>query len=129
MNPRNIILRNFAWSGEYDETSFTGCLHELCEWNANEYWLLEWSLYQLAGIRAKHPDMDWPVFRIFSHTFLSLCAHFDANDGFEIKHLDNLDVSALRERFQLVFEGYFSGAMPDQERCFDVINPLFAEKG
>jgi len=76
-----------------------------------------------------HPELDWPIFRIFSHTFLSLNAHFDPNDGFKIKNMAKSDLYDLRERFQLVFEGYFSGDMPDQERCFDIINPLFETAG
>jgi hypothetical protein len=124
MNPKSIILRNFAWSGEYDEASFTGRLHEYGEWNWEEYWLLEWAIYMLTSSRARHPELDWPVFRIFSHAFSAIHCHFDPNDVFKISGMDRFAVHDLRERFQLVFEGYFSNNLPDQKKCFDVQNPL-----
>jgi hypothetical protein len=124
MNPKNIILRNFAWSDEHDDASFAGRLHEDCEWNWEEYWLLEWALYTLAKSRSSYPELDWPIFRIFSNTFLEINCHFDPNDGFEIAGMDRQTVYDLRDRFQLVFEGYFSDNLPNQRKCFDVQNPL-----
>ena len=126
MNPRHIILRNFAWSDEYDESSFSGRLHEFGEWSVEEYWLLEWALYQLASSRVDQPQLDWPVFRIFSHTLVSLDANLDPNDGFDIVNIDKQNTHDLRERLQMVFEGYFSGEMPDQA-SFEPGNPLLSQ--
>jgi hypothetical protein len=124
MNPKSIILRNFAWSGEYDEASLAGRLHENCEWNWEEYWLLEWALYTLSNSRSSHSELDWPIFRIFSYVFLQINCHFDPNDAFEISGLDRPAVYDLRERFQLIFEGYFSNNLPNQKVCFERQNPL-----
>ena len=129
MDPKSVIRRNFAWSGEYDESSFTGQLHENCLWNWDEYWRLEWALYVLASSRTSHPELDWPIFRIFSATFLEINCHFDPNDVFEIEGMDRDTVFELRERFQLVFEGYFSNDLPNQEECFDMQNPLLTAVG
>src|SRR6478672_9572062 len=129
MDPKSVIRRNFAWSGEYDESSFTGQLRENCIWNWDEYWLLEWALYVLASSRTLHPELDWPIFRIFSATFLDINCHFDPNDVFEIEGMERDTVFELRERFQLVFEGYFSNDLPNQEECFDMNNPLLTAVG
>lgn len=129
MEPRAIILRNFVWCDEYEESSFVGRLHEYCEWNFDEYWLLEWALYQLAEARTNNSDLCWPIFKIFSNTFLTINVHFDPNDGFNIANIDCSEAYDLRERFQLVFEGYFSGNMPNQKRCFEIQNPLFPSNG
>nr|WP_275300233.1 Imm41 family immunity protein [Achromobacter insuavis] len=125
MEPKHIILGNFAWCDDYDETSFSGRLHEDCEWDAGQYWRLEWALYQLAGQRRDHAELDWPIFRIFSVVFLAMGAHLDPNDGFRILRLNRQAFYELRERFQLMFEGYFLGAMPDP-RSFSDLNPLLA---
>jgi hypothetical protein len=37
----------------------------------------------------------------------------DPNDGFCIVDLEREEVYSLRERVQLVFEGFFLGVMPD----------------
>jgi hypothetical protein len=129
MDPKSVILRNFAWSGQYEESSFTGQLHENCNWNWDEYWRLEWALYALANARLDHPELDWPIFRIFSATFLEIMCHFDPNDLFKIDGMDRETVSELRERFQLVFEGYFSNDLPDQSTCFHIQNPLLSATG
>ncbi len=129
MDPSHVILRNFAFSDEYDESSFTGRLHENLDWHWDEYWLLEWALYELASSRSAHPELDWPVFKIFSGAFLEINCHFDPNDAFEINDVELLAAQEMRERFQLVFEGYFSNELPHQEECFDVQNPLIRAAG
>ncbi|CUK00281.1 Imm41 family immunity protein [Achromobacter xylosoxidans] len=123
MEPKLIILGNFAWCDEYDETSFSARLHEDCEWDAEQYWRLEWALYQLAGRRRDHAELDWPIFRIFSYISLTMGAHLDPNDGFRILRLNRQAFYELRERFHLMFEGYFSGVMPNLNYFADV-NPL-----
>ncbi|MCL2309257.1 MAG: immunity 41 family protein [Proteobacteria bacterium] len=128
MGPKNVILRNFVWSDEYNEASFAGRLHEDCERNWEEYWLLERALYALAEPRSAHLELDWPIFKIFSHAFLEINCHFDPDDGIEIIGMDRPTAYNLRERFQSVFEGYFSNNLPNQKECFDVQNPLLHNK-
>lgn len=120
-----VIARNFPWCPEYDEGSFGGRLHEDGVWSWEEYWLLEWALCQLCGASPER-ELHWRVFRVFSYCFALLSAHRDPNDGFVIRDL-NLDAFyEARERFQLVFEGFFRGSMPSQN-CFEQCNPLLIE--
>ncbi|RIA31599.1 immunity protein 41 of polymorphic toxin system [Ectopseudomonas oleovorans] len=121
MNPKLAIARNFAWCDEYEDSSFTGLLHEKQYWSMAEYWELEWALYQLVGNRS--PEVQWRIFRIFSWVLLTIGCHFDKKDLYKIKNLKRHQLYELRERFVLVFEGFFSGKMPSQE-CFENTNPL-----
>jgi len=123
MSHIDAILRNFAWNDRYDEESFVGVLHERCLWDMEKYWDLEAALYDLAEHRDELPVVTWPLFRIFSYMMVSFGAHFDPNDHFSIGNLPNEQVHEYRERIQLVFEGLFSGEMPDQSSCFDMMNP------
>lgn len=122
MDPNLVIARNFAWSGQFDDASFSGQLHEEGIWSWDEYWLLEWALYQLHN-EPPSRELHWPVFRIFSNSFLALGAHRDPNDAFEICNLNQEEFYGARERMQLVFEGFFQGSMPSQD-IFDQSNPL-----
>lgn len=47
MNVKIIILRNFPNNDFYDKLSFIGMLHEEKIWDMEEYWLLEWRIYDL----------------------------------------------------------------------------------
>lgn len=121
------ILRNFPWCDEYVDESFLGLLHEKEIVSYEEYWKLDAALYiecSKLGTQIKlSRDLVWPIFRIFSHTMLLLGSHFDDSDGFSIKNLSKDEVLVFRERVQLVFEGFFSGEMPDND-IFQVGNPL-----
>lgn len=119
MNYIEAILKNAAGSDRYDEESFIGILHERAVWDAEKYWELEAAIYGLAAHPEDFPRLMWPLFRIFSYTMVSLGAHFDPNDAFRIDNLTDEQVYGRRERFQLVFEGAFSGDMPVQSSCFD----------
>ena len=123
MSPHHVIACNFPWCPEQNDASFLGRLHEEGVWDTDEYWRLEWALYQLVNEAPRSQETSWRVFRIFSHTFLSLGCHFDPNDGFKLKDLTNDEIYELRERVQLVFEGYFSGSMPEQA-IFSIQNPM-----
>jgi hypothetical protein len=122
MEPYLVIARNFPWSGQYDDASFCGRLHEEGIWSWDEYWLLEWALYQLHD-EPHSRELHWPVFRIFSNSFSTLGAHRDSNDVFEIHNLNLAEFYDAKERMQLVFEGFFQGSMPDQA-IFEQSNPL-----
>ena len=128
MDTHKIIDRNFAWCPDYDEKSFSGQLHENAHWSDDEYWLLEWALYKLAEAPIASQELNWRIFRIFSHTFLTFGCHFDRNDVYKIENLKRAQVYELRERFQLVFEGFFSKDMPTQD-CFEIPNPLLGSVG
>ncbi|ROL94155.1 hypothetical protein BK636_02050 [Pseudomonas chlororaphis] len=123
MDPRFVIERNFPRCDNYDDNSFLGKLHEHALWAQDEYWLLEWALYQLAKDEAISEDLSWQVFRIFSHCFLSFGCHLDRNDFFKIRNLKRAQLYDCRERFQMVFEGFFSRNMPEQ-KLFEEENPL-----
>jgi hypothetical protein len=69
------------------------------------------------------PELYWQVFRIFSHCFLSFGCHLDRNDGYRIRNLKRAQLYDCRERFQVVFEGFFSRNMPEQN-IFEEENPL-----
>lgn len=124
MSPQKIIARNFP-GPEHDRASFLSRLHEDQIWDVDEYWKLEYALYQLISVSPRSHDTTWHIFRIFSYTFQLLTSHFDAGDGFRIARLSDDEIYELRDRMQLVFEGYFSGIMPDQS-LFEVRNPLLA---
>ncbi|MCW3479679.1 immunity 41 family protein [Neisseriaceae bacterium JH1-16] len=123
MNPIQVVARNFPWSPEQDDESFTGQLHEKSIWCQNEYWLLEWALYKLAPNPQSSQEIHWQVFNIFSSCLAKISYHLDPNDGFEIKNIENRAIYDWRERIQLVFEGFFKGEMPDQA-WFEENNPL-----
>ncbi|MBD3658300.1 Imm41 family immunity protein [Marinobacter sp.] len=115
MNMKHID-RNFPWCDEYDDESFTGILNEKCTWSDEEYFKLDNELYDLAE---KYKDADqlprelvWRVMRIFSYVMMTIGCHSNPNDGFEIKALNDEQLFDRRERFQLVFEGFFRGTMP-----------------
>lgn len=124
IDAKQVVYRNFSLSSEYAENSFFGMLREHSIWDDRQFFLLEWAIYELARENASHLDMTWPLFRIFSQSFLSLNAHFDPNDGFKLKNIEQLEAYDRRERLQLIFEGYFSGDMPDPHSAFEIINPF-----
>ncbi|MFW2097376.1 hypothetical protein ACG9ZL_14295 [Acinetobacter sp. ULE_I057] len=123
MNVKIIILRNFPNNDFYDKLSFIGMLHEEKIWDMEEYWLLEWRIYNLK--KNSSEKLDWEVFRIYSFIMLSLSSHLDKNDSFKIRSLELALIYEFRERIQLVFEGYFSQIMPRQS-IFEKTNPLLA---
>ena len=121
MDATNIILRNFPHNELHDELSFLGRLHEKQLWNTKEYQLLEWAIYSLEKDSSK--NLDWEIFKIFSCIMSMIISHFDNNDYFQIRDVKLDELYELRERVQLVFEGYFSKSMPNQ--CFfEEVNPL-----
>jgi hypothetical protein len=124
MTPESVLAKNFAWCDEYEDTSFTGQLHEKQHWPMDKYWELEWALYELVGSRS--PDIQWRTFRIFSYTLLSISCHFDKRDSYRFKNLKRTEVYEVRERFMLVFEGFFKGQMPGTD-CFEAANPLVGQ--
>jgi hypothetical protein len=116
------INRNFPWCDEYDEDSFTGTLNEKHSWSDEEYFKLDDELYDIAE---KYNEMDqlprelvWRIMRIFSYVMMTIGCHYSPNDGYTIENLDDEQLFDKRERFQLVFEGFFKGEMP-KTKYFD----------
>lgn len=109
------INRNFPWCDENDDESFTGTLHEKHLWSDEEYFKLDNELYELAEKYSKADhlprELVWRIMRIFSIVLLKLNYHSDPDDGYEIENLDYDQFFQRRERFQLVFEGFFKGEM------------------
>ncbi|MCW0436147.1 immunity 41 family protein [Xanthomonas sacchari] len=123
LNATNVVARNFARCAAYDDCSFVGRLHEEMRWDGDEYWLPEKALYELATDGELEGETAWPLFRIFSFVLMLLGCHFNPNDVFAIKGASDEDVHDLRDRFQLVFEGFYAGSMPAHDRL-DPSNPL-----
>ena len=122
----NEILRNFPASKEYRNSSFVGIWHEQCKISIEEYWKLDKAIYDLSEIYVQNDiprEVAWPLMRIFSYIMASTQAHYDLNDGFQIKDLEDVSLNEFTERFQLVFEGFFKGDMP-KNSMFSIINPL-----
>ena len=113
------INRNFPWCDEYDNDSFTGTLHEKCAWSDEEYFKLDDEIYDLS---TKYNDIDqlprvlvWRLMRIFSYVMMTIGCHSNPNDGYKIENLNDEQLFDRRERFQLVFEGFFEGEMPKKK--------------
>ncbi|WP_226501508.1 Imm41 family immunity protein [Pseudomonas sp. MWU16-30322] len=123
MDAHSVIARNSSDCEEYDDYSFIGRLHEESIWAHDDYWMLEWALYQLAMGKSPSQELSRRIFRIFSYTFLLLGCHLDRRDSFRIENLKSKEVYDLRERMQLVFEGFFAGRMPATS-IFSDPNPL-----
>lgn len=120
------LLANFPHCDDYVDDSFTGIWHEKSMIDFDKYWQFEKSLFDLASVGNNNDiprDIAWPITRIFSFIMSSIQSHFDANDGFCITNLDGIAMYEFRERFQGVFEGFFSGNMPNNDD-FEIINPL-----
>ncbi len=116
------LNRNFPWCDEHENDSFTGILKEKCAWSDEEYFKLEDELYDLSS---KYNDADqlprimvWRLMRVFSYVMMTIGCHFNPNDGYKIENLDDEQLFDRRERFQLVFEGFFKGEMP-KTKCFE----------
>ncbi len=111
------INRNSPNCDEYKSDSFIGLLHEKCVWSDDEYFKLDKELYQLAekyhGVDNLPRELVWRLMKIFNTVMSYFVSHFDLNDGFELKHLENDEVYNRKERFCLVIEGLFQGVMPE----------------
>jgi len=86
-------------------------MHEDSVWNQPEYQLLEKALLQLTLEATASDELIWRIFRIFSYCFASFGSHLDPRDSFQIEGISPDEFYDLRERFQNVFEGYFSRNM------------------
>ncbi|MCU7248005.1 immunity 41 family protein [Pseudomonas koreensis] len=123
MDAHFIIDRNSARCEAFDDDSFIGQLHEAQIVAHDEYWQLEWALYQLATPKHFTQELSQKVFRIFSFSSHALASHFDRKDSFKIRNLKRKQVYEFRFRFKLVFEGFFAQKMPSPD-YFSEVNPL-----
>jgi hypothetical protein len=108
---------------EYNEGSFSAILHEKCIWQRDQYWLLEWALFDLISRNEMREDMYAPVFRIFTTTIGAIISHLDQNDLFEITNLNRDEVYEFRDRIRIIFEGFFARRIPERV-MFEDVNPL-----
>lgn len=123
------ILRNFPHCEEYRDDSFVGIWHEEGLFNEMEYWKLDKEIFDLSVLYCSENiprEIAWPLTRIFSYIMMSIQAHYNPNDGFQVENLDDLQMFEFRERLQLVIEGFFKGKMP-KNKDFDLVNPLLDE--
>ncbi|WCM22947.1 immunity 41 family protein [Paraburkholderia bryophila] len=123
MNPRSVIDRNCVYFAEYDEESFSAILHEKGIWQRDQYWILEWAIFDLTSRGEIREDMYAPVFRIFSLAIGAISSHLDQNDLFEIVNLDRQEIYEFRDRIRIIFEGFFFGRIPERV-MFEEVNPL-----
>lgn len=129
MKALTIIAENYDfWCPESNYNSFSWYLYKEEKWYIEKYWLLEYALFELVTSPIRDEELNWKVFHIFSKTLMLLSAHFDSNDGFKIQNLEREQLYEFRERFQLVFEGFFSKNMPEIHQCFDTQNPLLNKR-
>lgn len=119
-----VVVKNFPWSDRYSDSSFVNGLYESKKWSKNDYWELEWALCELCSNFDYNSDLRWPIFRLFSIISGLIGCHLDPNDGYFLVDVGREEVYVFRERVQLVFEGFFSGVMPDLDASFDEKNPL-----
>jgi Immunity protein 41 len=126
MNPVEIIVSNFPHCEEWRDDSFLGVLDDLCEIQKDKYWQLEWAILEYTKEGGKPYDLNWPIFRIFSHAMSLFRCHYNTNDGYEIKNVNDDVMQNFTERFQLVFEGFFKGQIPCL-RSYSEKNPLLAD--
>lgn len=129
MDAYAVISENHPSSGSFDLTSFRACLYEDATWSQDAYWKLEWALHRLVDAAASDAELRARVFRLFSVTCILFVAHFDPDDVYAIENLDGDALRTAMERFQMVFEGFFAGRMPDLAAYFDETNPLLAAGG
>jgi len=106
-----------------------GRLHEEGKWDNDEYCLLEDALYQIAKHLPYSQKTLYQVFSIFSHLFILFSTHFDPNDQCRFDLRED-EVNELRDRIQMVFEGFFYGIMPRQSDLsgFSLVNPRLFPK-
>ena len=123
MDSYKIIAMNSASSPEFDEQSFIGQLHESGVWQKEQYWLVEWAIYDLIKKSGNHDDLHGSLFRIFSYVMGAISSHLDQCDMFEIENLEREEIYEFRERIQLVFEGFFEKRIPERA-VFSEENPL-----
>ena len=125
MQPIEIIKTNFPHCKEWSDESFLGILDGESRLDISTYWKLEWALISLTSKKTNFTnELNWPVFRIFSHAMLLLKADANPNDGYKVVNLDSDRSRDFTERFQMVFEGFFKGEVPDLDMAFDEKNPL-----
>jgi hypothetical protein len=124
MNAVAIIVSNFPHCEEWSDESFLGYLHECDEFNQEAYWQLEWAMLEYTKAGNKPYDLNWPIFRIFSCVMNSLAAHSEPRDGYKIKNVSYDFIWDFTERFQMVFEGFFKGEVPNLDKAFKEKNPL-----
>lgn len=125
-----VLLSNFAPSEHFRSGSFTDILHEEARWDVGAFWALDKAIRELHKpglIAGGDHELIWPVFRIYSFLSLTLRAHCDPNDCFEIRDMDPEIFPDWCERLQLTFEGFMKGDMP-QDNLFDLENPTFASE-
>ena len=122
---KEILLSNFAPSEHFKYDSFVGILHEQGIWDQDAFWSLDKALRDLCR-RGKtaggHPDLVWPVFRIYSYLNVLLRAHSNPNDGYKIRNMNAECFAGWCERTQLTFEGFMKGEMLGNE-MFELVNP------
>jgi hypothetical protein len=122
---QNILL-NFPHCDDFDDNSFVGVWHESSKLDLQKYWEFESEIFELAKQQNTNElprDVAWPITRIFSYIMMSIQAHYNQKDGFELLDISDSELHEFRERFQCVVEGFFKGNMP-MNGDFEIVNPF-----
>ena len=110
------------WEGSFYET-----LTEYGEWNADAFWKLHLELISIAqGVNAESPvnrELSYMLLYLQQRVLNLISAHFNENDCFKIKNLNNENLFEFKERFEIAILGAITGEILS-ESSFDLVNPL-----
>lgn len=119
-----IIYKNLSFKMQWSAQSFLGILHNEHRLDMDAYWRLEWAVIWLIKGSDKAPSPHgWPVHQIYTLATSMLYAHIDPDDSFEIMEVSKERVHLLRNRINVVFDGFFKLKIPDLA-VFKEANPL-----
>ena len=116
------IPNHCDWEGSFYET-----LTEHGEWNADAFWKLHLELISIAqGVNAESPvnrELSYMLLYLQQRVLDLISAHFNKNDYFKIKNLNNEKLFEFKERFEIAILGAITGEILP-ESSFDLVSPL-----
>ncbi len=119
MDLQKIINENYILSGDFSDRSFIAKLHELHQWDMKAYLRLEEAIYQksldIKNLELLNHAFFYPFFHIYKFITNMFIAHFDPKDGYIITGIKDDSIYDMKERIELVFDGFFKGEMPQRE--------------
>lgn len=103
------------------------CDHQ--RWSPEAYWLIDKALYELETDALTDCETFRKAVReaafTYTHLLLSFSWHFDPDDDWEYENLSSDEIYHWRERVQVTFEGFLTGAMPANGAA-QLENPLLS---
>ncbi len=126
MESCKVILTNFSQSEYFINDSFIAELHENHKWNSEKYWKLDFALFDLAkeyNSEFLPREIIWPIHNIYSFILSCITSHLNPSDSYHITNLSVDSIYEIKERVDLVFDGFFKGKMPQNDN-FEYKNPM-----